>query len=142
MHRLRNPQRHRVAFDELVNRRVDRLDQMIARSQPIRAGEKKAIRLRFGIVGMNDLGRNPARLPAQQVIAFNPKDRLVGIERPGSGAQGPGIDGAFAVRQAAVGRALRGPDLFGVKALAGFHQCRGHRLREIEPLALRHRYRP
>src|SRR5207244_6384547 len=70
-----DPQCDSIALDEFVERRVDRLDEVVARGQPIRAGEEIAVGLLYGVVGMHDLGGQPARFAAQQIIAVDPGDR-------------------------------------------------------------------
>jgi len=69
-------QRDSIALDQFADRRADRLDQVIARRQPVGAGEKIAVE-RPRIIGVGDLGRQPARLLPQQIEAATSKRRPV-----------------------------------------------------------------
>ena len=57
MHAARVPQRHRIALDQLGDRRADGFEPMIAGGQSIGAGEKMraAVTGRQRVVGVHDL---------------------------------------------------------------------------------------
>src|SRR5205823_14266454 len=84
--RLSNPQRDGVALDELVKRGIDRLGGVIARGKPVRTGQEIAVRLGYGVVGVHDLGGDPARLPPQQIISLDPGDPRALVEPPAARA--------------------------------------------------------
>ena len=136
-----DPQCDGVALDDLVERGVDRLDQVIAGSEPVGAAQEEAVGLIERVVGVHDFRGQPARFTAEQIVSFDPVDRAARIESPATQSQGPRLDNRFVARQIAIAGMPARRDFFGVKALARFHQCRGHRLGQIESLSLRHRNR-
>ena len=75
------PQRDGVALDHLADCGADRLDEVIAGGQPVRAGEEKAVE-RLRVISVDDLGRHPAGLLLQQVEPLQPTDRGISIEGP------------------------------------------------------------
>ena len=84
-HRPCNPQRDRVALDDLIQRGIDRLDRVIAGGEPVRAGKKKTIGF-AGVIGVHDFARYPARLLLKEIVALDPGDRRRDIEGPRSRA--------------------------------------------------------
>ena len=75
------PQRQRVALDQLADRRDHRLDEMVARSEPVRAGEKITV----GGRACSRYGRSrraPSMPRGGAGRTSDPADRGGGIERP------------------------------------------------------------
>ena len=100
-----------------------------------------AVWLRQSVIGVDDLGGNPATLAAQQVIALYPGDRSRSIEMPDTGAQCGRVHDARRSCEIAVRGMAQGTDLLGMKPFTGLHQGRSHRLRQVETLALGYRHR-
>ena len=134
------PKRDTIALDEFADCRDQRFDQMVAGGQPIRAGKKITLE-RPCVVGVHDLGRQPAWLLFGEVIARNPADLGRGIEGLAGAAQAERLDDRLLFREVAVACIAGHAEIFRVKAFGRFHHGGCHCLRQVEPLALRHRDR-
>src|SRR5439155_16286904 len=75
------PQRVCVPLDDLANRMTGRFEWVVARREPVRAGQKTALarELRIGVIGVSELVGHPYRLivMCQQVATRYPQQREV-----------------------------------------------------------------
>ncbi|EAU69004.1 conserved hypothetical protein [Stigmatella aurantiaca DW4/3-1] len=143
---VQEPQRDRVPLHHLAEAVADRLQPVVARSQPIRTGQEGAAARREGegIVGVNQLERQPQRCAAEQLMSLDPEQAQLRMEIPCRGSrQGRHVHERMGEAQfLEAGELDRRENPLGMVVLHGFHQARRLRRGQIQPFALEDRQRP
>jgi len=134
------PQCDGIALDHFANRRDDSLDPVVARRQPIPSREEITVR-HLRVIGVGRSPPHPAGLPPQQIMAL---DHPIDAAGRTAGRRRTARQGRrhWWSPHVAIGGAPNRPDLFRGETFASLHQRGGHRLRQVEALALREPNRP
>ena len=139
------PERGGVALHHLAEPVADRLQPVVARSEPVGAGLEAAAACgqRERVVRADQLVRHPDRSAADEIAALDPEDRQARLEPVAVAGQPVRVGDPVIDAHLPVARELqRFRDVLGVPELGGFHHPRRLGRRDGEPLALRDGDRP